>query len=548
VPTFDAFLARVHPDDRPAVERAVRMTIADGADYDLEFRLVRPDGAVRTIHARAEVSKAADRPLRLVGIVLDITERKALEAQLAHQATHDPLTGLPNRALFHDRLDHALGRARREWQACAVLFLDLDRFKTVNDSLGHAAGDRLLIAVATRLQGCLRDGDTVARLGGDEFAILMEGVADPVEPLRVAERILATLQEPLPLDGRELVATASVGIALSTDSEDTPADLLRFADVALYRAKEAGRACYAIFYPGMNADALERLELEHDLRGAVSQGACAEFRLLYQPLVDLATGRVAGVEALVRWQHPARGLVSPGDFIPLAEETGLIVPLGRWVLGEACRQLRAWQLAYPDQPAPTLAVNLSARQFRHPDLVSDIVSTLAATDLAPCHLQLEVTETVAMERAEETVATLAALKALGLSLAIDDFGTGYSSLSYLQRLPVDVLKIDRSFFRADERNRAIVQAVAALAHGLGLDVTAEGLETAEQVAWARAAGGDRGQGYYFAHPLRTEELDALWAADLTFALPGGGQAPVPRAPAPMRQRNLALSSHAPDQE
>ena len=454
------------------------------------------------------------------------------EASLAHQAFHDALTGLPNRALFLDRLGHALARTRRAGQQLAVFFLDLDRFKQVNDTLGHAVGDELLITVTALLRGCLRDTDTLARFGGDEFALLLEDIGELAEALRVADRLLAALAPALPVAGRDLVVSASIGIALSTGGDDTPADLLRFADVALYRAKDVGRGCYEIFYPGMDGTALARLELEHDLRGALARD---ELRVHYQPLVDLGTGHVAALEALVRWGHPTRGLVPPGDFIPIAEEIGLIVPLGRWVLTEACRQVQAWRATYPGVPAPALAVNLSSRQFRHPALVADVAAALAASGLAAERLFLEITETVAMERIEETLATLAALKALGVRLALDDFGTGHSSLAYLQRLPLNMLKIDRSFFRDTVENRAIVRAVAELAHGLGLGVTAEGLETAEQVAWASAIGCERGQGFYFARPLPPEALAACWAAGLTFALPrtgsvapatpGGGAAP-----------------------
>ena len=454
------------------------------------------------------------------------------EARLSHQAFHDALTGLPNRALFLHRLAHALARAGRSGQPLAVFFLDLDRFKQVNDTLGHAVGDELLVTVTALLRGCLRDTDTLARFGGDEFALLLEDIGDLAGALRIADRLLAALAPALPVAGRDLVVGTSIGIALSTGSDDTPADLLRFADVALYRAKDVGRGCYEIFYPGMDGAALARLELEHDLRGALAR---AELRVHYQPLVDLGTGHVAALEALVRWAHPTRGLVPPGNFIPLAEETGLIVPLGRWVLTEACRQLQSWRAAHPAVPAPALTVNLSPRQFRHPALVADVAAALANSGLAAERLFLEVTETVAMERIDETLVTLAALKALGVRLVLDDFGTGHSSLAYLQRLPLDMLKIDRSFFRDTVENRAIVRAVADLAHGLGLGVTAEGLETAEQVAWASGVGCERGQGFYFARPLPPEELTARWATGLTFALPAAGSvAPELQAVGPRR--------------
>ena len=486
------------------------MAEAPRVGYLLDERTMRrKDGTV--FPAEAGVSRLPDGQRQ--AIVRDISERKALEAQLRHQAFHDALTGLPNRARFLDRLDQAL--AAPGDAACALLFLDLDRFKAVNDSLGHAAGDQLLVAVAARLAGCLRPGDTLARLGGDEFALLLPDVSDPAVAVSVAEAILAAVRAPLPLEGRELIVTASVGIALRTPEVRDPQALLRCADVALCRAKAAGRAGHAVFAPGMNADALARLELEHDLRLAVERGAVA---VHYQPKVDLTSGAITELEALARWHHPTRGPIPPGVFIRLAEETGLIVALGRQVLTAACRQLVRWRHAHPGVATPTLAVNLSARQFRHAGLAADVAAILAATGLDAALLQLEITETAAMEHPDEAIATLRALKALGVRLALDDFGTGYSSLAYLQHLPVDALKIDRSFFRAGAANRAIVRAATELAHGLGLDVTAEGLETADQVAWAREAGCDLGQGFYFARAL-PEEFAALWAAGRTFDLP-----------------------------
>jgi diguanylate cyclase (GGDEF)-like protein/PAS domain S-box-containing protein len=510
-------VAAVHADDRERVRSALNGGLAGIPVDDLDYRIVRPDGEIRFVRTQVQLLRDLDGELvRLVGTIQDITERRILETRLAHQAFHDPLTGLPNRALFHDRLGHALARTGREGQICAVLFLDLDRFKTINDAFGHAAGDQFLMAVAARLGTVVRESDTLARLGGDEFAVLLEDVADLPAALRVAKRLHAALEAPITVDGRALVAGTSIGVALQSAPEDRPEELLRFADVALYRAKEAGRSCTEVFFPGMSAQALARLELERDLHEAIKDG---QLILHYQPKVDLATGRIAGLEALVRWLHPARGLVPPGDFIGVAEETGLIVPLGRWVLHEACHQMSTWQARHGRERAPILAVNLSSRQFRHPDLIGDVAAALAAAGLPPAGLRLEITETVAMDTPDGTVAALGVLKALGVGLALDDFGSGYSSLAYLQRLPVDAIKGDRSFFAGGERNRAILKAVADLGHGLGLEVLAEGLETAEQVVWARGAGFDRGQGYYFARPLPPDEIEALWAAGLTFDLP-----------------------------
>ena len=515
--TTEKMLALIHDDDRERVRQLFRDSAEAATASETDFRIVRPDGGVRIIYQRAEsLRDDTGRLTKRVGIMQDVTEQRTLEAQLRHQAFHDPLTGLPNRALFADRLGQALARARRTPGGCAVFFLDLDRFKTVNDSLGHAVGDQLLIAAAARLHGELRAGDTLARLGGDEFAVLLGEQVDLAAATRVAVRLRAGLQAPIVIDGRELGVTISIGIALSSPSEATPTDLLRFADMALYRAKAAGGDGWQVFSPGLNEQALARLELEHDLRRALDRG---ELDVYYQPKVDLDSGRVAALEALLRWRHPTRGLVSPGDFIPLAEETGLIVPLGRFVLRQACRQLRDWQRRYPELAPPLVAVNLSAREFRQPDLVAAVTATLAATGLDPTRLALEVTETVAMEQMEESIATLGALRDLGVLLAIDDFGTGYSSLAYLQRLPVQVLKIDRAFAPSEGRNRAIVQAITALAHSLNLEVTAEGLETAEQVAWARAVGCDLGQGYYFSPALAAAQIDALWELGLRYDLP-----------------------------
>jgi len=433
---------------------------------------------------------------------------EAAARALEHQATHDALTALPNRALFQGRLEQALAGAARGGDAVAVLFLDLDRFKVVNDSLGHAAGDDLLVAVAGRLAGCVRGGDTVARLGGDEFAVLLAGLGVGREATRTAERIIRALDAPFRLGGHDVVTATSIGIAVGGTGH-AAVDLLRDADVALYRAKARGRGRYAVFDATMNARALERLELEADLRRALRRG---EFEVYYQPKVDLATGRLAGLEALVRWRHPVRGVVGPGAFIPVAEETGLIQPLGQWVLEEACRQARRWGEAAGGGPAVVVSVNLSARQFAQPTLVEDVARALEAGGADPRQVQLEITEGVAMGNAEATVEILRRLKGLGVGLAIDDFGTGYSSLAYLKRFPVDALKIDRAFvtgLRRETADSSIVGAVVGLGRALRLTVVAEGVETAEEAAQLCELGCALGQGYHFARPLPRAQVDAL---------------------------------------
>jgi diguanylate cyclase (GGDEF)-like protein len=474
-----------------------------------EFRLRDHDGAWR--YVEAVYRNLSDTP-DIGGIVLnarDISERKALEGELAHRAFHDPLTELPNRALLVERLQQALARGVRNGRTAAVLFVDLDDFKVINDSLGHRLGDQLLVGVAQRLRACVRPGDTAARLGGDEFVVLLEDMGSEDEAACVAERFLDGLQAPFVLEGHDVYVGASVGIATSRHAGTLPDDLLREADVAMYAAKAKGKRHYVVFDPAMEARPRERLALETDLRRALERG---EFRLHYQPIVELNSGQIQGVEALLRWQHPERGVVSPSEFIPVAEETGLIVPIGRWVLLDACMQLRAWQTGDPAGEALFVSVNLAARQFMDPGLVEDVAAALRDSGLASSCLKLEITESAAMEAGIGTIQTLQALKGLGVQLAIDDFGTGYSSLSYLKRFPVDTLKIDRSFvdgLGSDPQDTAIVQSVIALARTLSLSVTAEGIETPKQLEELLALRCDEGQGYYFARPQPSEAVADL---------------------------------------
>ncbi len=441
----------------------------------------------------------------------EIAERRELEEQLTHQAFHDPLTGLPNRTLFLDHLDLALERAGRREGEVAVLFMDLDDFKVINDSLGHEVGDQVLLAVAERLENSMLAEETLARFGGDEFTVLLEDVASPSDAARVAERIEEALRAPFVLRGRDRFVTTSVGIALGGQGEERPGDLLRNADLAMYQAKAKGKNRHAVFEPGMDDRALERLELESDLRRALER---EEFRLHYQPKVSLGSGEIVAMEALVRWEHPARGLVSPAQFVPVAEEIDLILPIGRWVLKEACRQARRWHDRFQGRPPLKVCVNLSAKQFQHYALVEEVEAALRETGLDPASLDLEITESVVMEDAPATLATLQEIKGLGVNLAIDDFGTGYSSLSYLRRFPVDFLKVDRSIIEGlgeDPKNEVLLSAVVTLAHALDERVIAEGVETEGQLARLREIGCDFAQGYHFAKPLPSEAAGALLA-------------------------------------
>jgi diguanylate cyclase (GGDEF)-like protein/PAS domain S-box-containing protein len=498
----------VHPDDRHHVTAALaKLLEAPTATAELECRLQHGDGSWR--HAESICTNLSDDP-RVGGLVLnirDVTERTALQQQLTHQAFHDPLTGLANRALFSDRVDHALARGGRTGPAAAVVFLDLDDFKTINDTLGHEAGNDLLIAVADRLQGIVRPADTAARLGGDEFAILLEDVPGEQQALAIAERVTHALREPLRAGDHEVLVRASLGVAVAEPEHRQADELLRNADMAMYLAKANGKGRCERYQPSLHRTLVERFELLGDLRQALERG---QFVVHYQPIVALTTEEIIGLEALVRWVHPHRGIIPPSAFIPLAEETGLIIPIGRWVLERACQQTRQWQEAAGR--GLSISVNLSARQFQDPGLVPDVARTLRHADLDPNSLVLEITESLLMHDTEATIAKLDELKRLGVRLAIDDFGTGYSSLSYLRRFPVDILKVDKSFIDAVADNiedSALAKAIIELGQTLRLQTVAEGVEASEQASQLRTLHCELGQGYYFAHPLDADQVAAL---------------------------------------
>ena len=444
----------------------------------------------------------------------DLSLKRQTQEHLLYSTLHDALTGLPNRSLFIERLRHAMRRSTRHPDNLfGVLFLDLDRFKEINDNLGHFAGDELLRAVARRLEACIRPEDTVARLSGDEFAILLESITDTRDAGRVAERIEEALSFPINLAGAEVTTSASMGIVTSTMSHDQPEQLLRSADMAMYRAKAAGRARYEMFDRAMHTDALERLRLETDLRRAVELN---EFTLYYQPLVSLRTGRITGFEALVRWEHPDRGLVHPADFIPVAEETGLIVPIGRWVLAEACRQIRAWQMSHARREPLTIGVNLSVKQFSQPDLIDQIKSALDGTGASPSALRLEITESAIIDKGKAATSILSRIRDLGVQVYLDDFGKGYSSLSYLHGLPIDAIKIDRDFVSTmdtDDKNLRLVRTILTLAEIVGVRAEAEGISTAEQLRELRALNCEQGQGYLFSAPITPDAVEELLDAN-----------------------------------
>jgi PAS domain S-box-containing protein len=524
---------QIHPDDRARVVQAAEKARSSGQGERLEYRIRHKDGSWRTLESTASaVKNAKGKADKLVIVNRDITERKRAEEMLVHNAFHDGLTNLPNRALLLDRLQHVLALSKRHPNyKFAVLLIDVDEFKVINDSLGHTIGDELLIQVGKRLKDSVRRADTVsrprlggaperqanddtlARLGGDEFTVLLDDIRDPIEAVRVAERVQSQLAAPFSVNQQEVVISASIGIASGSSSYNQAEELLRDADIAMYRAKHGGRGRCEVFDTAMHGNAVKRLRLETDLRKALEQ---REFRVFYQPIVSLQTGKITGFEALTRWQRPEGVIVSPMDFIPVAEETGLIIPMNRQLLLEACQQVQAWQAQFQVKPPLTLSVNVTPKEFAQPDLAAGMGKILAQTGFDPGCLQIEIVETIAMGDAEKSGQVLAQLKALGARLSIDDFGTGYSSLSRLRRIPVDTLKIDRTFILnmdSDQENREIVRIIVTLAHNLGLKVVAEGAETAEHVALLKELNCEMAQGYFYSRPAEEKAMLQLLAND-----------------------------------
>ncbi|WP_181256742.1 EAL domain-containing protein [Merismopedia glauca] len=515
----DEWFNRIHPEDLQRVQAELAAHV-EGATphFRSEYRMLYKNGEYNWMLSQGIiVQDETGEVYRMAGSQTDIQGRKHAEAQLMHDALHDALTSLPNRVLFMDRLEHALEMTkRRSDYMFAVLFLDLDRFKVVNDSLGHQSGDQLLIALVKRLENCIRGADTLARLGGDEFAIILEDVRSVNDAKYVADRLQKQLALPFNIQKQEIFSSVSIGIALSNNTYVSAQEVLRDADIAMYRAKAQGKACYEIFDPSMHTKAVTLLQLESDLRRATER---QDLMIHYQPIVSLSSGEIAGFEALLRWHHPERGWVKPGELIPVAEDTGLILPIGYWVLREACRQLKIWQEQFATEPPLTVSVNLSGKQFKEANLLGQIQHIITETQINPKTLKLEITESVIVENAEAAAKTLSELRAMGVQIYIDDFGTGYSSLGYLHRFPLDALKIDRSFIinMCNETESAeIVQTIINLAQNLQIYIVAEGVETQQQWEQLRKidSTGGYGQGYYFSHPLSGAEVEQLLAEEV----------------------------------
>ncbi len=508
----DEWLSRIHTNDRNLVESEINAHIKGlTPQFQSEHRILHNDGTYRWMLTRGiAVRDEAEKAYRMAGSQTDITERKSVAEQLLHDAFHDALTGIPNRALFMDRLSHVIKRSSRDESNSmfAVLFIDLDRFKVVNDSLGHRIGDKLLVQVSSRLQESFRPGDTVARFGGDEFAVLLEDIKEADSVTRLLDRIGKDLAAPFVIDEHEVYMTSSIGISFSNVDFKKPDDLIRNADIAMYHAKTLGRDRYVIFSPDMYDTVVDSMKLETDLRHAVENN---EFELFYQPIVSSRSGKITGFEALIRWQHPVRGLVTPDMFIPMSEETGLIVPIGSWAVEEACRQINIWQNKYKTDQPLTVSVNVSSKQFT-PELVTQVRDSLERTGIKGETLILEITETILLEHSDTISPILSKLKELDIKLHIDDFGTGYSSLSYLHDYPIDALKIDRSFVsKVDIKGdrHKIAKTITELAKNLNMQVTAEGVETEEQLARIRDLDCEHIQGFLFSKPLNSKGIEIL---------------------------------------
>lgn len=500
-----AWFELVHPEDLAGFRKAIKSHLQGlTAHLKYTYRLLHKDGGYRWMLCRGRaVSDAEGKPYRMAGSQSDITRQKVAEEQLRHDMLHDSLTGLPNQTLFLEHLKSLLKMQEREPSLTyALILVDLDDFKVVNDSLGHVFGDRLLVKVGRRLKSCMRPSDTIARLGGDEFAMLLANTGNADEAMRFVGRIQSTLEHPFNIEGQEVFISTSIGIALATSEYRRTEELLRDVDTAMYRAKRAGKNGYAVFSRDMHQAALKRLQLETELRRAVVEQQLVPF---FQPIVEIATGDIAGFETLVRWEHPIRGLVPPGDFIPISEETGLIVSLGEQVLAKACQYRSAWHAHIAHSPDVYISVNLSPRQLIHNSLPERIRLMIEEYSLDPQHLRMEITETALMENADQALQILTQFREMDIKIYLDDFGTGYSSLSYLHNFPIDVLKIDKSFVdkleQSDDKSRKIIEVILMLAQTLDIDVIAEGIESASQLAMLKALGCPYGQGYYFSKPL-----------------------------------------------
>ncbi|MCD1260474.1 EAL domain-containing protein [Paenibacillus athensensis] len=516
----NVLLSMIHEDDYPLFVQALEAHYKSNVPFHIELRFLVADGQIKWLFLAGDaVRDDSGKPIRMIGSVTDITAKKEDEQKITQLAYHDALTGLPNRLLFHKRLDLCMSQSNRYKFKLAVLLIDLDRFKNINDTLGHQAGDKLLQHVAQKLNISVRECDTIARLGGDEFIILLTHLHDLREMSKITERILTNLNAPFLLEDQEIRISGSIGVSLYPDHATNADSLIKYADIAMYTAKENGRGQVEIYTPDLSSKALQRFELENSLRKAIERG---EFSLHYQPQIDLRTGRFFGIEALIRWHSPDKGMIPPMDFIPLAEEMGLIVPIGTWVLRQACLQVKEWLGS--GLPPMIISVNISAQQFHMDNFVQMVKEVLAETGVAPAHLCLEITETTAIRNIERSVQMLSELVEMGIHIAIDDFGTGYSSLGVLKRLPVHTVKIDKSFIRdmtEDDENAAIVKAIIAMSHSLGLSVTAEGVEIHQQLDNLRSLDCDFIQGYYIGKPMPSEQFTSFYHQYLAEPLADG---------------------------